>query len=65
MRYTFEEEVIKETQVRVLGLGVDIIHELKGIVDVNVGINPITLDLKLIETHYNTRRGHKRLWLQI
>ncbi|MFP3305061.1 MAG: hypothetical protein RXN89_03135 [Vulcanisaeta sp.] len=47
MRYTFEEEVIKETQVRVLGLGVDIIHELKGMVDVNVGINLITLDLKL------------------
>jgi len=65
VRYTFEEEVIRETQVRVLGLGVDIIHELKGMVDVNVGINLITLDLKLIETHCSTCRGHKRLWLQI
>jgi hypothetical protein len=48
VRYTFEEETIRETQVRVPGLGLDVIRELEDIASVNVGMDPITLGIKLI-----------------
>lgn len=47
VRYTFEEETIGETQVRVPGLGIDILRELEDAV--NVSMDPITLGIKLIK----------------
>jgi Archaeal ATPase. len=49
VRYTFEEETIRETQVRVPGLGIDILRELEDAANVNVSMDPITLGIKLIK----------------
>jgi len=49
VRYTFEEETIRETQVRVPGLGIDVIRELEDAANVNVSMDPITLGIKLIK----------------
>ncbi|MFP3303343.1 MAG: ATP-binding protein [Caldivirga sp.] len=49
VRYTFEEETIGETQVRVPGLGIDVIRELEDAANVNVSMDPITLGIKLIK----------------
>jgi AAA+ ATPase superfamily predicted ATPase len=49
LRYTFEEETIRETQVRVPGLGIDILRELEDAANVNVSMDPITLGIKLIK----------------
>ncbi|MFP3258569.1 MAG: ATP-binding protein [Caldivirga sp.] len=49
VRYTFEEETIGETQVRVPGLGIDVIRELEDAANVNVSMDPITLGIRLIK----------------
>jgi len=49
VRYTFEEETIGETQVRVPGLGIDVIRELEDAANVNVSMDSITLGIKLIK----------------
>jgi AAA+ ATPase superfamily predicted ATPase len=49
VRYTFEEETIGETQVRVPGLGIDVLRELEDAANVNVSMDSITLGIKLIK----------------
>ena len=49
VRYTFGEEMLRETHVNVPGLGIDTIQELEGAVNISLSMDPISLGMNLVK----------------
>ncbi|MCG2869855.1 MAG: ATP-binding protein, partial [Vulcanisaeta sp.] len=49
VRYTFGEEMLRETRVNVPGLGIDTIQELEGAINISLSMDPISLGMNLVK----------------
>jgi len=49
IRYTFGEEMLRETRVNIPGLGIDVIQELEGVANINLSMDPLSLSMNLVK----------------